>query len=440
MRVDDRTLPTIGGPRPTGGSPASAWPIDLYIGLDRQPVANYVYDDYTASYDATPPDFVYDDVQAWPYDRFDLTCYCHGLTITTGGPDADEQMAAGHVELTLDNHDGQLSQYDAQGRLVDWVPGAALDIWAVVDGDPCWLFSGQITAWRERADGSVDAEAFDAFSRLSEELPEWDPGFYGDTVTERLDAILASRLYTGPTRFDVGDVTLHSYLTTASPLGEMQSVAISDGGLLFVDADGTLIYRNRHWLTGRADQTVVPSYSDNYCSAPHVVWDAEMTTDDDRILNRVTLTSVADVSVSSTDQSSINLYGPQTLARSSDQWITETEGQALADYIVARRRDAYLRLEQYVLYLTDPMHDLWRTGIDRRLGDMVIWIHEQETTTGVNLVVLNLIVESIVHDITPTSWVTTVGTTRTIGNILALRYDQTTFVYDQPDPRNIYAA
>lgn len=656
-RVADRPFPTIGGERPA----ASPWPVELFIGVARQPVVNYVYDDYTAAYDSPSAAFTYDDRTLWPYDRFDLFCKFHGLTITTGGADPDGRVDAGHVEMTLDNRDGSLSQYDAQGRLVDWVPGSPLDIWAHVGDTPAvpyvpgyltptvgtvttpdpgplpnqctfvfkvrgpgtgngvvaaqyeasgqfswsltrippsgnlfanvsptgtatgqqsanmpsqavtaadeflacsfnfndgagnrryqphtspdgiawtprtvstaatiapfdsnsimrvgarsggaterfdgriywvelrtgldpaagavvwrfdaddypgtgttytdprgrtwtltnaaaitpkvsavpavprlyWLFSGTITAWRERQDGTVDAEAFDAFSILNEAVAEWDPGVFGDTPAQRLGAICAAHAYPGPTRFATGAVTLHSYLSTASPLEEMQHVALSDGGVVMVDADGTLVYVDRQWVTGRADQVDVPTFSDNNCDAPLHVWDAEQTTDDTTIVNRVTLTSLADVTVTAANVASADLYGPQSIVRSGDQWVDADDGQALADYLVIRRGDAYLRLEPFVLHLADPNQPgLWPAGIDRRIGDVVTWVHDQPTTTGTALVVIDVVVQSIAHEITPESWVTTIGTTRTVGTTVAPRYDRTPFQYDQVDARNIYA-
>ena len=127
-RVDDRPFPTISGHRP----PIEPWPAVLHIGVERQPVAVYVYDDHTAHYDDAEGDYTYDDSEAWPYDRLDLFCQFHGLTIETGSPDDEGHFDAGHLEMTLDNRDGSLSQYDSAGRLVDYLPGAALDVWATL--------------------------------------------------------------------------------------------------------------------------------------------------------------------------------------------------------------------------------------------------------------------------------------------------------------------
>ena len=83
--------------------------------------------------------------------------------------------------------------------------------------------------------------------------------------------------------------------------------------------------------------------------------------------------------------------------------------------------------------------DLWPTGLDRRLGDLVTWVHEQPAVDGVAIVVLLVAIQQIIHDITPDTWVTTLATTRTISNVVPVRYDETTFTYDHADPRNVYA-
>ena len=437
MRIDDR--PTR---RSTSIVPTSSRGRRSSTSASLGNVANYIYDDYQAIYDDPLVQYTYDDGQSWPYDRMELFCRFHGVRIESGTVDAEGSFDAGHVEMTLDNRDGELSQYDALGRLVDFAPGSALDIWAELDGADWWLFSGRVTAWRERADGTIEVEAFDVFADLNRHVGgEWDPGDYGDLPGERMTKIVAAAGYTGPTRFDVGDVTLHSYVTDASPLEELAAVALSDGGFLVVDADGTIVYVDRDWIAGRDDQTDVPTMSDNYCDAPLIVWDPDVTTDDDVLVNIVQLRNVADVVAERRDNASVYRHGPRALPspHSDDQWMTIAEGEALADYLIARRSDHYLRVESFALYLHDARVDLWAVGIDRRLGDLVTWIHEQPAVDGAALIVLVVAVQQITHEITPETWVTTLATTRTISNRVPVRYDETTFTYDDADPRNVYA-
>ena len=341
MRTADRPVPSIDVHRP----PVEPFPAILHIGVARQPVAAYVYDDHQATYDAPGNPYVYDDATMWPYDRMDLYCRFHGLRIESGHPNGEGVFSAGNVELTLDNRDGALSQYDAMGRLIHWAPGTALDIWCDYAGEPWWLFSGRVTAWRERADGTVDVEAFDTFADLN------DKSSGRGTPVSTANARGAHRRdprrtrLPGPTRLDAGLVTLHSWETVASPLEELQAVARSDGGFVFVDADGTIVYRDRLWLGGRADQTAIPTFSDNHCGGGTViVWEPDVTTDDDVLVNKVRLENVADVVVTADDETSIVRHGPRALPlpRYNDQWITPAEGQALANYLIARRAGHYL--------------------------------------------------------------------------------------------------
>lgn len=438
-RVDDRPFPTLGGPRPS----PEPWPGVLHIAVERMPVPVNVWDDFTARYDDPEGDYTWDDRTLWPYARQDLFCRFHGLTIETGSPE-EGAFDAGHVDATFDNRDGALSIYDAQGRLVDWQIGAAFDVWVDYAGTSWWLFSGRVTAWRERVDGMLEVEAFDAFSDMNYPVQDWTPGNHGDTPSARLTKITNQFGFNVGRRFDVGNVNLYNYLTDATPLEEMQSVAISDGGILGVDADGTLVYRGRDWVGGRHDQTTRHRFSDNYCDDPAVlqVWDAEMTTDDETLINVAWFKNVADVEVFVENVTSIDNHGSirRTLEHTDDQWIGAAQGNELAAWYVFRHDDAYLRLERFVVYVADPRQNYWPFVTDLRLGDVVEWMHEQVTTTGPRLIHLDFVVSSIVHDITPELWVTSVATTKATGSHYLARWDMTDYVWDDDDPAADWAA
>jgi hypothetical protein len=296
--------------------------------------------------------------------------------------------------------------------------------------------NGEVTAWREAADGDVTIEAIDPFTRLNQSIGQWVPGDYGQQPGPRLDDIADLIAYAGVRRFDIGDVTLHHFQTTATPLEEMQAVARSDGGVLFADADGTLVYRDRTWPGGRDDQVAVPTFSDNLCAADAaVVWELTITTDDDAIVNRAQLTNVAGSTVIAHNADSYVLHGPHVLTRTNDQWITDAEGMTLAEYLVGRQADAYARIEGFTLHLIDPTQDLWRHGIDLRLGDLIRFV--RETPSG-GVVDLTLIVQAIVHEITPIAWVVTVATTRAVGNNITLQWDGAPFAWDDADPVNAW--
>lgn len=440
MRVEDRPVPSIAGSRPGPGSPWGTWPAQLFIGIERLPSAGFGWDDFTSTWDAAGDPYTWDAPATTATDRVDVTCWTQGFDIAVGSPDAEGRMDAGELALSLDNRSGLWSQYDASGRLIDFGPGGAVDVWAELDGDQWWLFSGQVETWRETVAGVVEIVAVDALARWNAGIGEWDPGTYGQAPAERLEAIAALIGYSGPARFADGDVTLHSYLSTATPLEEAQSVALSDGGVFGADADGTITYRDRTWTGGRADQTAVPVVSANVCGegVDAVVWDLELVTDAELVVNTVTLANVAGVVVTAEDVDSAALYGTRPLARTADQWIGEIDGTALAVYLAGRRAGAYIHADGFTLYVHDPRQDLWRLGVDVRLGDLIRLLHDQPALDGPARIDLLLVVSALAHHVTPDGWVLEVTTTRAVGSTPVARWDSDLLDWDDTDPAAVW--
>jgi hypothetical protein len=404
------------------------WAADLYLAIERLPVSAYHWDDFEARWDDPESDYRWDDFTEGL--MVDATCDWSGLEIEVGSDDPEGRVDASRLVATIRNDDGQWSQYDSFGRLIAYEPGSKLMVWAD-DGQAWWLFSGIVVAWRELPDGTIEVEAFDAASDLNESIGEWLPGVWGQRPETRIAAILTQAGYSGPSRLDPGQVTLSTAVSTATPWEELQAVALSDGGFVGVDVDGTVIFRNRSWPGGRADQTGVRAFTDNVCDldAGLNVWDLTLLTDDEVTVTALTLTNMDQVTV----HASTPAPRAFTDARSGDQWITAADGRALAAAIVARRSQAYVRVEEFALHLIDPLQDLWRAGIDLRIGDLVRLVHDQPAVDGPNRIDLLHAVQRVRHDITPDAWLVTVGTTRAVGNNVLYRWDGTGLRWDQTD-------
>jgi len=354
VRVDDRPVPAV-----VGEHPEPRWPADLFVAIDRLPSYAYRWDDYVATWDDPPERFLWDDAFT-QVGLTDATCDIRGLEIEVGSPDPEGLLDSGHVTLTLANDVGQWSQYDPNGLLRDYAPGQRLEIWAVVDGEAWWLFSGRVTDWRERADNTVEVEAFDWLSEWNRRpTAEWTPGTHDQTPDQRIAAIVA--LFNLPNdglRLEATTTGMHNAATTATPLEEMQAVAVSDGGVLGVDADGQTVYRGRSFLAERDDQDVVPVVPDTERNADAVIWDLALTTDDDGIVNTVELTNVAGTVVTADNDWSVTAHGEAYYSRTGDQWVDSTDGADLATFLAARRANAYVRVDEFTLHLHDPRQDL----------------------------------------------------------------------------------
>ncbi|HEY6416331.1 MAG TPA: hypothetical protein VIX41_08840 [Acidimicrobiales bacterium] len=442
MRAGDIAPPAV-VPHPLPpDSPMAAWPAQLRIAIEMLPQAAYVWDDAdpTVLWDDPDPDRLVWDAPFIGSGFTDVICDLHALETVAGEPDELGVFGPGTTILTLANPDGRYSAWTADGRLVYFAPGRRMCLFADIAGEPWWIASLRIDRWSPQADGTVLVEASDGFSLLARERGTYTPGTAGQTPLARIQAIAAVASFPDTVRGDPGDVTLTRQATDRSPLEEIQIVALSDAGIVAVDADGALTYRNRLWPAGRDDQAgELVVFTDNVCTVDHVVWDLELAAADDALANDIRLTNVAGLVATATDTSAMfGLVYPLTHP-DPDQWTTQAEGNAVAAALHAQRSTPRAAIAEFTLNLHDPRQDLWRAGIDLRLGDRIRFISEQaEPAGGTDILDLVAIVSTIRHQILPDQWTVTVGTTRTVDYVAIERWDETRFVWDDPDPLAVW--
>ena len=333
--------------------------------------------------------------------------------------------------LQLDNRSGRWARYNVDGSPTDYGAGQQLWIWSLSDtGATEWLYAGRIARWDERADDTIEVEAFDYFSDLAQPVGTFTPGAAGDLPGVRATAIIAAAAATLlRTRFAPGVVHLTAQPTEQSPLEELETVIGSDGGVVLCDADGTIVSTERTWRTGRSDQTTIPVVSTNVCTAPIVLWDPVLSTTDVGLAGTVMLENVAGLRATATK---VGADGRYILSDADQQWTTQLEGDKLAADLVAQLWQARLAIDTADLYLTDPAHpNLWAAVAWRRL-DRIRILHDSRTPTGVARVDVEALISSLYHSITPAGWVMSFGTTRAFGYIAPTFWDQTALTWDDP--------
>jgi len=171
------------------------------------------------------------------------------LAVSRGRQDVLEPVRSGQASVTLRNFDGALDPLNNDSPLYPGVePARTLEIYA----DDVQVFDGLVEdiflSFSPDGDATVEVQAFDKLSTLA--LAEFPPAGLavneessGDRVTDVLDS--NSQFWTDGTDIAAGDSTLAAGTATGNVVQYLNTVARSEGGVLFVGRDGDLVFRNR---------------------------------------------------------------------------------------------------------------------------------------------------------------------------------------------------
>lgn len=443
-RADDQPRPAV----TVDPHPPPAWMRGgrVVVALERLPQAAYVWDDDddTILYDDPDPDRLVWDAPFVGEGYTDVWCDTIALNVIHGQPDERDQYRTSAALLELrDPGDGRYRTRTVDGRLVYYATGRRLAVWwQDPELEDWWLFHGQIATWRERLDGTVGIEAYSGRMVGRPHGAPWTAGAAGDFLSERVAAILAATVDPPPPyRADLGDVTL-SVPDTADtvPLDAIRQAAWSDGGIVYTDADDTLIIRDRRWRNGRTDQTGERILTNNVCDAgvmAIVVADPETTDDFMRQAGTVRLENDADpalVAVAAVPPGTFIDTDVTFTNPGKDLWQTQLQGNTLAAFILAERSMARVALATADVYLHDRRFDYFALATDLRLGDRARFQHDDPF----GFYDVTVIVTTLQHQLTPESWVLNVGTSPAVDYTAVELYDDTLLTWDDPDPLAVW--
>jgi hypothetical protein len=171
------------------------------------------------------------------------------LSVRRGRQDALEPVRSGQASVTLRILDGALDPLNEASPLFPGVePARTLNIYA----DDVQVFGGLVEDialdFTAGGDATVQVSASDNLSRLA--LAEFPPDGLavgeedsGVRVGDVLDS--DSRYWPAGTDIATGDSILAAGTATGNVVQYLNTVALSEGGTLFVGRDGDLVFRNR---------------------------------------------------------------------------------------------------------------------------------------------------------------------------------------------------
>ena len=446
MRATDLAAPAIPPHTIPPDQPSARWPARPVVGLEWVPQSTWDAADPASVWDDPTPRIWDDPAAAIGYT--DVWCDTAGLEVVHGEPDEADLYPPSRVTLTLYDPTGRYRRRTVDGQLVFYAPGRRLSILAVFDAPDStswWLFNGRVATWNEHPDDTIEIVAYAAPANLAQDPGRaWTAGVAGDTIRPRVAAIVAAAAIPGiVVRSDLGDATLSvPAADTTTPWDAIQRAAWSDAGVVWSDADDTLVVSDRRWRQGRGDEPTPPLVlTDNVCIAGNtVVWDAEIANADDYLAGRVVLSNDATpnplVAVASNPAELIDptltFTHPDT-----DLWRTQLEGDAAAQAIANDRGRARMAVALARVLLHDPRRQTvadWRPLIDLRLGDRVGWQHQD----GNDLVDVDVIAATVRHLITPESWTVEFESAPAVGYRVVHAWDTTTLTWDTADLTGVW--
>jgi hypothetical protein len=337
------------------------------------------------------------------------------VSIRRGRNRITSQFEAGTANVTLYDQNGDWNPTNpASIYYPNLVPLRQIIIYATYGTNNYFLFSGFITnydtGFRQGNDelSTVTLRCVDGFKLLAGSGITTVPGSGVQLSGARVNAILDEIDWPISLRdIDAGDSTLQADPgTDRDALQALFNVEQSEFGGIFLDGNGKVNFVSRDNLIA-APAFPVYEFSDQGTDISYT--NAVVALDDTTLINDVTITRLGGTAQNAFDQDSIDKFFLHSGTRSNILVQTDAEALDQAEGILATRKDPEIRIDSIQLNLYDdanPNKPL--AGVDIELLDGVT---VTKTTPGSTSVVQSSLVNAIHHDITKSSWMTTLYTT-----------------------------
>ena len=319
------------------------------------------------------------------------------------------------ASVTLFDQNGDWNPMNTAGAYYpNLVPLRQIIIYATYLGVDYYLFSGFITKYdtgfRQGNEdvSTVTLQCVDAFKLLAGSAISTVTGAgAGQLSGARVDALLDAVEWPVSLRdIDTGNSTLQADPgTSRNVLEALQTVENSEFGGIFVDGQSRVVFIDRDTLITRP-ATSIYDFNDDGTDISYT--NAVVAFDDTTLINDVTVTRLNGTAQNAYDQTSIDTFFLHSGIRDGILVQTDAESLNQAQGILATRKDPEVRIDSIQLNLYDdanPNKPL--AGVDI---DLLDGITVTKTMPGSTSVTQPSLVNAIHHDITKSSWMTTLFT------------------------------
>jgi hypothetical protein len=337
------------------------------------------------------------------------------VAIRRGRNRITSKFEPGTATVVLYDQNGDWNPMNPAGAYYpNLVPLRQIIIYATYLGVDYYLYSGFITnydtGFRQGNEdlSTVTLQCVDGFKLLAGSAISTVTGApAGQLSGARVNALLDAIDWPVSLRnVDTGDTTLQADPgTPRNALEALQTVENSEFGGIFVDSQGRVDFVSRDNLI-TIPATATYTFSDDGTNISYT--NAMVAFDDTNLINDVTVTRAGGTAQNAFDQSSINTFFLHSGTRSDILVQTDAEALNQAKGILATRKDPEVRIDSIQLNLYDDINpNKPLAGVDIEILDGVL---VTKTMPGSTSVTQPSLVNAIHHDITKSSWMTTLFT------------------------------
>ena len=346
----------------------------------------------------------------------DVSNQVNRIETNRGRTALSDQFQTGALTLRIVDQNGDFNPQNVTGPYAGLLtPMKKVQITATFNNVTYPIFSGFITSYvttypdesgEDLAMTSI--QAVDAF-RLAQlaQISTITGATAGDLSGTRINEILDEISWpTSQRDIDAGLTTMQADPgTNRTALAALQTVATSEYGALYVDANNSFIFQDRSVTVGSIGGTPTV-FADNGTGIDY--FDASWILNDTLIFNKATITRTGGTAQVALNQASIDKYFLHSYYQ--DNLLMQTDAVALdyAQAYVASRAETSIRCDAIVLDLYTPNYD---TGVVAALDlDFFDPITIITTQPGGSLLEKTLQIFGVRMNITPNSWKTTFTT------------------------------
>jgi len=366
----------------------------------------------TAASGATFGTSVYDTGVYAPDTSFvDVTTYVRQLSTTRGRSRETDRFGTGSMTIVLSNNDDRFSPLNLAGPYViggvtQIRPGVPFKITATWAGITYPIFYGYSDSWDDSyiamgKDGITTVTVVDALSVLAnfDGLAVASVGA-GELASTRISRIALNAGFTGTMILDPGKYTMQATTLSSNALTEAGLTADSDGGYVFADASGALVFLDQNSPTTRARSASSQFAFGNAVGAvPYE--SADPTYDSTLIFNTVSMSRAGGTATTVSDSTSVTRYGSRTYRRFDFVCQTDAQAASLAAAFLARYKEPEYLISTLTVQGAASPTVSWPLILNVQLRDRVTVTVAAPGGTAISL---QCYVDGISNTLTPSTW------------------------------------